>query len=687
MMILGNADYSTLWLRFHKVFLEAIRVAPDYQQSKQMLELHCERMRAAELEERMYLAFEQFLIATASLRVASQDGELSQMGDWITWAVTAEQQVHFMQEMELGRFADFRNSPAIALSPTYEAANVMYFSGFYDYARRRTAMKEIAETLWPYAMAVFQIVMDQPPRMIASPEIMLGCMMLTWAAKESHERARKFAPFIEAMVSANALPLPHRAYFCLTLSTSAGRFSSLTPNDWARRALQEFGEFLSELDHTQLMTNLLREDEHGRIDAEAILVQMAKTRALRNRGLSTLAATRDAAQTAEFIQPYFVRTVASAASDLVLRGLQTWYNQIYPNDELDSRQVLFTVPFGETGTTVLCGTERHLLERDTQLALEEVSLRMMEFLGTYTTVAGADNASLPVPERPGHPMEQAVGLAKALQNAYCPVGLEVPGGAQCQLILPMEGHPIQATQLANWGKTWPIASSLGKPRGDRPPKSVLIWDGGTITAPMESAMVTAAFELSGATVRVITPQTCSPEKFMIEYQNAEYDVLWVASHGLLDPWSPHDVRLHLAPDNSAIALADLWNRVPDSGGRRLLVLNVCDGARFAEPGMLPRVGLAAGLSTPSQATISHLWPVRYYSSAAFGAYLSHFVSTGTPYFDAYCATMAALRKPARDVGIELRELYGRDFELTDRLRDKDEDYSDIEVWGSAAFYQ
>jgi hypothetical protein len=279
-----------------------------------------------------------------------------------------------------------------------------------------------------------------------------------------------------------------------------------------------------------------------------------------------------------------------------------------------------------------------------------------------------------------------VGLAEALQNAYCPVGLAVPDGAQCQLILPPEDHPIQATQLAAWCKTWPIASSLGKPRGDRPPRSVLI-GGGAITEPMEIAMVSAAFERSGANVRVITPQNCSPEEFLIEYQNPEYDVLWVASHASLDPWSTHDVRLHLAPDDSFVALADLWNRVPDSGGRRLLVLNVCDGARFAEPGMLPRVGLAAGLSTPSQATISHLWPVRPYPSAAFGAYLGHFVTKGIPYFDAYCETMLALRKSARNVAIELRELYGGSFELIDRLRDNGEDYSDIEVWGSAAFYQ
>lgn len=30
------------------------------------------------------------------------------------------------------------------------------------------------------------------------------------------------------------------------------------------------------------------------------------------------------------------------------------------------------------------------------------------------------------------------------------------------------------------------------------------------------------------------PDTRSPEEFIVEYQNPEYDVSWVASHGLLD---------------------------------------------------------------------------------------------------------------------------------------------------------
>jgi hypothetical protein len=251
----------------------------------------------------------------------------------------------------------------------------------------------------------------------------------------------------------------------------------------------------------------------------------------------------------------------------------------------------------------------------------------------------------------------------------------------------MEGHPIQATQMAAWGKTWPIASSLAQPHPDRKPRSVLIWCGEVYSGPMELDLVEAAFKSSGADVKRVSPETSSPAEFLKEYENSNYDVLWIASHGEFNHYMPHQVELRLARDQSCVVLDDIWNRAPAADARRLLVLNVCDGARFAEPGLLPRIGLAAGLSCSTQATISHLWPVRLLPSAAFGACLAHKVAIGLPYFDAYCAALKDLQKAASDVGAALEALYGPEFQLVKSLKSSNDDFSGIETWGSAAFYQ
>ncbi len=682
-----NKEFFLLWKRFHKVFIEANTVANNFNRSKEMLRECVEAQRAAKLPELLYQKFEQFLIATASLQHAQAVGELSRMGDWSMWAMTEELKVHFVQTMQIGRFYDFRECPEIYNCPTYEAACVIYFNGLFDYARRRTAIKDVCESVWSDAMLVFLEVMSQPASFIQAPEAMLGCMMLTWSANESPKKAQELTKKIEKLVSNEVLAKHLRVLFCMSLSTDAGKYSSQPPSYWASRALSEFSEHLTSLDRAQMMVTVLWVDENGRSDAEKAISQMAIVRAERTKGKTMLAATRDSSQTVEYIRPYFVRTVAMVAPDLVLGGLQTWYQQRDQINPLDPDSVLFSIPFGEQGATLLCGQNIHILARDSQTALVNISRKMMAFLNTYTTVVGADNSNLAIPDRPGHVLEHMEGLATALHDAYCPDGLEIPGAPQCQLILPTEGHPIQATQFSAWGKTWPIASSLCRPRSDRKPKSVLIWCADVLTGPMETEMVEAAFKRVGAVVKVFSPNESNAIQFMNEYENSNYDVFWVLSHGDFDHWSPHEVKLRLAQDNSSVMLQDLWNRSPTTEQRRLLVLNVCDGARFAEPGMLPRVGLAAGLASPTQATISHLWPVRFLPSAAFGVYLAKFVASGMPYFEAYCATLKALQKSANEIGIELEDLYESEFQLIKSLKASYDNFSEIETWGSAAFYQ
>ena len=643
----------------------------------------------AAMPERIYLAYEQFLIATASLRQAQIDGEISQMGTWATWALAEQPVEHFAQPITIGRLDEFRLHPEISASPGYEAASVLYFSGLYDYARRRTAFKEICQEVWLDSLRIFMRVMAQHPLHIQPVEAFVGCLMLSWASREWPEKATELVRLFEELVSSEALPPDIRGLFCMALSTHSGRYSSRPIAYWASRALAEFDASLSNLDRVQMMVTVLNLESKGRVEAEAVLKQMAVVREERSEGMTLLGATRNAGQTSEYIAPYFVRTMKLSTPDLVLKGLQTWYRQSDATDPLDPNSVLFGMPFGESSSILLCGADLRELVRETQDPLVSVSRKMMEFLSTYTTVAGADNSDLTVPEkdRVGFPQERVEGLLEALQNAYCPEGLEVPGNASCQLVLPPEGHPVQATQLAVWGRTFPICSSLARPRPDRVSRSVLIWCGDVMSGEMELEVIEAAFRGAGALVKVVKPDTSTPAEFIKEYETGEYDVFWVSSHGELDHWSPHEIQLRLAHDKSAVMLDDLWNRVPENDGRRLLVLNICDGARFGDPGLLPRVGLAAGLSSPKQATVSHLWPVRSLPSAAFGAYLAHGVASGMPYFDAYCASLEALRKPAFDVGAELETLYGHQFQLVKSLKSSNADFSHIETWGSAAFFQ
>ncbi|WP_321267587.1 hypothetical protein [Alcaligenes faecalis] len=676
----------SLWARFNDTLVRAYE-ADSSDVSYEMLMALITAQAGADMPERLYLAFEQFVVSAACLAKLQGGIELNTQGDWVRWGLAVGQITEIAQEVEIDRLRQFRECPQIYYWPRYEDVCVPYLSCLYDYSRQLSAFKEVCEAIWGESAIIYRKLMAQQPANIHPAQAALGSMMLIWAAKESPEIAGGLAQQIEAAISNSALPKSIRGRYCLCLTSNAGFLSSKSPVQWATLLLSDFADVVSLLDRVQAMVTTLRTDEYGREDAEAILAQMAVVREECSHGLTAVEAARNAAQKVQYVTPYFVRTTGMVAADLVVRGLQTWYRQGSDAEPLDPARLLISIPFGESGTTLLSGTEKREMQRDSHPPLERLSRKMMEFLGTYTTVTGSDNSMLPVPERLGFVREHMDGLLEALLDAYCPQGIEVPGDPICQLILPAEGNPIQATQIAAWGKTWPIASSLTTPRPDRKPKSVLIWQGGVYSGPMELDLVEAAFKAAGAEVTKVAPETSSSAEFLKEYENGNYDVLWVSSHGEFNHYMPHHVELRLAQDSSRVMLDDVWNRAPNSEERRLLVLNVCDGGRFVEPSLLPRIGLAAGLSCSTQATISHLWPVRLLPSAAFGACLAYQLAQGSPYFEAYCAAVEALRKSAWQIGADLEAVYGAGFQLIASLKASNDDFSGIETWGSAAFYQ
>lgn len=679
-------EAQLLWKRFNQVVDMAAEA--DFAAARAALDLAAAPRPELDPEDQSHRHFEQFVICAVMLNRALVAGEIGEMGDWIQWSLTEEPTDDFVHEMVVGRIPTFLSDPAIFAWWAFHTIIVSYLTALYEYARRRTAMPDICLSLLPIAVDTFDAAMAQKCRDISSADIQLGASVLNWTATATPELAPRLALRFEVFATEVRLMEWQRYKFALTLSTEAGRFSSLGSLYWADYALSRLGRHASDMDKAQLMSTLMRVDADGPADAECVIAQMKATRLQRSRGKTPLAIAREAALTVSYVYPFFVRTLAMKRADLILRGLQTWYQQGSDEDGPDADRLLISLPFGETATSYLCGGNSLVLTRDTQAALVKVSRAMNSFLQTYATVAGEDNSDLPIPERPGLPLESQEGLVEALLDAYCPAGTAVPGDPIAQVILPTEGHPIQAAQLSAWGRTWPIVSSLARPRMDRPAKSALLWGGSdAYSAVMELDMVEYALARVGVQVTRPEPQAYTSDLFLQLYQRSEYDIVWVASHGQFDHWKPHEVQLELGRDVPPLGLHDLWGRSPEDGERRLLVLNVCDGARFADPGLLPRVGLAPGLATAFQATISHLWPVRPWPSAAFGALLAHFLSRGESYFAAYVSALQALQKPAATVAADLEQIYGRSFELIERLQTLQDDFSRFETWGSAAFFQ
>jgi hypothetical protein len=639
-------------------------------------------------DEQLVTTFSQFIVSAWALYAAQDNGELSEMGDWIGWSLSDSITNEHTQTLNIDRLIDFHASPSVNTWIGFMPTMVVYLGGFYYYARERSAMKLVAEEFWTLSVKTFHDVMKQHPDLIDSPEIFLGISMLCWAGKESPDHAREFAPYIENQISNEALPGRIKSLFCLSLATTAGQFSTLQPQVWAERALKEFEGYLVGEQKLQMMASLFRWNDKY-LSAEPILAEMELVQAKNRSTLGEIRFLRDAALRIGAVQPYFVKSMVAADTKNIIEGLQNWYQIHHHGEELSPENTLITLPFGENSYIAVLNEKKYEIIRNNQDLLESAVNLTNSFLGTAKTVAYADNTKLIIPDRPGVPNQQKQETwDSVLLESYCPKNFLFDKDPSCQLIFATECHPIQATQLLAWGKTWPIAASLSNPRPDRNPLQVALWSGGgSMTEKMEIELVKHIFQKAGARVEVFEPENCSIEDFISVYQDPKYDIFWVMSHGEFDHWSPKDVKLQISHDGLSAALEDIWGKAPSEKFRRLLVLNVCDGGRFEERGLLPKIGLAAGLAGPEQATISHLWPVMGFPSAAFGAYLAHYLVSDCSYFEAYQEAVKALQMSAISIADDLRNHYGNEFELVQKLANRDEDYSIMQIFGSAAFYQ
>ncbi|ALE00542.1 CHAT domain-containing protein [Pseudomonas syringae] len=635
---------------------------------------------------RLMPCFAQFIFATEALYDAYENHELTEMGNWIGWAFSEDLVDSHTKELHIGRINSFYTSVAIRSWPGFFPTMVKFFGAFFFYARERTAMNNIARDIWASAKLSFEVVMSAPSEYIDAPEIFLGVNLACWSAKEAPDLAKDFVPQLEILSENDTLPKKYRALLYGGFSTTAGNYSSITPLEWAQKALGECDDSLYDAHKLQLLSTVYAGVEDG--DPSALLDQIDLVQRNMKAQLDDIAFFRDAAMRSGALLPFIVKTINAPEIELALQGLRSWYQLPSGESSISAERLYISIPFGEHGYTSVLGWEKLSIERDSQSFIVDLVQASNKFLGVAKSIAYADNSGLRIPDRIGFPMYgDATSYESAMLNGYCPGPFSFNSEPLYQLILDNECNPLQATQLKAWGKTWPITSSFSTPKPDRKPNKVLIWcGGGSLTEGLEAETIKKIFERTGATVEVVTFDEAAKRDFATAYEDDSYDVIWVASHGTYDHWSPRNVTMHVA-EETTVSLADLWNKAPIRERRRLLFLNICDGARYEERGYLAKIGLAPGLACADQATISHLWPVLGYPAAAFGAYLAYYIAEGTPFFDAYKLGMLSVRKTTYEIAEDLASKIGEGFELIQHLSRKEEDYSSLEYFGSAAFYQ
>lgn len=620
----------------------------------------------------------QFLLGSIALDRCIIKREMSQAGDWICWSLTSEIVDGQTQTLNVGRLHSFLAKAGLMESP-FGDLFIAWLAHVFYYARIRAAMPEIAVAVFPIALKMFRLKHAQHEQAAK-----LGAMTMAWANQERAELVTALMPAFEEAAGNENLPPAHRIPLILTLTGSAGEASSRGARHWLFVACGPLIEHMTPMQRLHALT-----DAYGRLGTEDLFnalvdaVDRFQAEAIESEGIN---ARRMVDACADYSFAMVGSSLNRGEMARALTLLAHWYG--VRRDRLEPKELFVFCPMHADGYLAASGHQRSRVARDQDALLLEVTDASNAFLGVANSVAGASGRPVHVPARFGVPTVQAATRYEAaVRQLYCPNEFTPqPLGETSQIVVRSQAQPYQAIQLKAWATTWPIAASLQRPKQDRAPLNVLLWSGGgSLTEEIELEVVRTIFAAVGATVQVETPETAAKDRFLAEYASSHWDVVWLASHGEFDHWDPKSACVQVDRAQSYVDVEDLLHAAPHGAARRLLMLNVCDGARSAENGLLPRIGLAPAIASSDQAVISHLWPAEGWAAATFGVLLAMELARTRSYFSSFSAALDQLRDRPTELANRF-DAAGVCPTISDRLRQANAD-NEINFWGSPAFFQ
>ncbi|MFW5329773.1 CHAT domain-containing protein [Hydrogenophaga sp. ZJX-1] len=671
---------------FNQVFIDASAAAGS-KHLQTLIEVFAEgaKRNRSNAEAALGWQFAQFVVGAVGARSALSRYELNEAGDWLAWSLTESIEHGSEQHLEVGRLVSFIN-PMIYKWEHFANIYVGWYSDFYYYALRRAAMPEIGKALLPNAIRVVEMMWRKG---VYETLATAASNLLAWSVQEFPEAVPQIAPLVVAAANDPSTDGRARLLLAMTLAGRPGRVLEVDHDAWRNLALHDLSDWHRQHDRLQLLV-----EEFGSRDDRSVFDEVVRE-IDRYQGWAGEHASHnvDAYRGLDALAPLVGVALnwclARRQSDRVMELLSHWY-RVPHGESFEAADLLIQSPFHSDGYVALFGTEEFHIDGDTQGRLIELTKASNKFLGVFHSVAGASDETPHVPDRQGVVDVNAGGRFEAqLSETYLPAGLAAKSwDFSGQVFVPTKAHPIQAMQVSCRARSAPIVASLRKPRPDRKVRRVAIWSGaGSMTEEIERELVAATFRKGGAHVEVVAAKDASIGDFLKLYEEDSFDVIWFMSHGTFEHFSPKKASLVVDSIGKEVGIAQILTRTPNLKDRRLLVLNVCDGGRFEELGILPRVGVAPAAASASQATVSHLWPVHGISAAAFGVVFASHLASQPSFFDAFTRTLEDLYVHKDNLADLVRCSVGGDAsQLVDRIERSNIDFTNIAHWGSSVFY-
>jgi len=213
-------------------------------------------------------------------------------------------------------------------------------------------------------------------------------------------------------------------------------------------------------------------------------------------------------------------------------------------------------------------------------------------------------------------------------------------------------------------------------------RRVLVWRGESMNPEQECTGIRDILAVTGVQVDIVDGEHATVEKFAQLYESDEYDAGVICGHGEFKIYEPHKSYIVLH-NQKHINLKEINRLRYDGKKRRLLFLNICDGATTSLQNSPVAIGLSKMLVSPNQSLISHIWPVpsRY---AMILNWLFACLLLENDYMQIF-TKMIKISKQGNHHIYEFISRYTQDAEILDRIANTSDDYSKFGYWGSLSF--
>ena len=610
-------------------------------------------------------------------------GRLYDAHDWLVFSLSDSFPQGIAQDVYPTRLDAFLELDFAYANLSLPYAVLEYGKLLYYYARLRSALIELAECITPAVLSISHTFANYKELLQCRVDALL--FGLSWASEQRTDFASVFVDQLNSISTIRDVPLNIKDQIHIAYATHSKQHTNQDADAWAEWLYDNAWDRIQNIDKLRILQTLIQSHQQLRkLQNEVFECVAAFSSEIRQQEETEISFLEALESRHRLIMPFVRKAFDFPDREFLKNLLCKWYcidkNIVLEND------VLFVLTSFPEGVGYLSNTPFVVLAK---VSLQENVAVMNDALGLNQTVQTERQIDC-VPERPGFPnYSEGDRFEKNVNEMY---GFEIIPEKnlrenEAMVVLPPLLQPLQSLMLEKTGRTLPILTSFEKPETDRRITNVALWySGGDMLSEFEAESVEGFLRTNGVHVDCISGSSAGAKQFKEIYKNPIYDAIWVSGHGAFSHWSVNQMDIELAPGVwiSAETLCSL--QVPGEG-RRLLFLNICDGAAFAPIGALPKAGIGTLLAGGRQAVISHQWPVYPVLAGSLGCALAtELIARDMSFFDAFQQTLRAVSNGWNSVEEQLGR-YPCFDQIRERLQNIDVDSENILHRGSLTFLQ